>query len=135
LSLEFPRVNCEHIKEEDAIYIGDGQKIQQALHNIMRNAFQFESRAPGPGLVKVEAEMGEALIIKVYNRNSRIDVADRENVFKPFFSKKKGGRGIGLFIAARNVSLHGGEITTASDESGTTFIIKLPMTQDQGSKG
>ncbi|MBA4416327.1 MAG: hypothetical protein C0392_00225 [Syntrophus sp. (in: bacteria)] len=129
LSLEIPGVTCEHVKQEDVIYIGDGQKIQQALHNIMRNAFQLESKAPGLGFVKVEAELGEALIIKVYNRNSRIDIEDRENIFKPFFSKKKGGRGIGLFIAARNVSLHGGEIMTESDESGTTFIIKLPMTQ------
>jgi two-component system, NtrC family, sensor histidine kinase HydH len=104
-------------------FFGDRNKIYQALANIIRNAFEYE--APG-GEVKVRIQEGDPLRVEVFNSHSRIEAGDIEQVFKPFFTKKKGGRGIGLFVAQRNVRLHGGDIFVQSGQKGTTFTLELP---------
>ena len=54
-----------------------------------------------------------------------------ENIFEPFFTKRRVGKGtgLGLSITHRIVSQHHGEITAASpgEDRGATFTIRLPV--------
>lgn len=127
MKTEFPSVECEFMKADVLPYTGDRHKIQQSIHNIARNAFQFENMVLNSGFVKIETSCPGALVVRVYNRNSIVDKEDGKNMFKPFFSKKKGGRGLGLFISAKNVDMHGGKIEMESGNEGTTFTIELPL--------
>ncbi len=127
LSQEFQGIECEVLGTGGFPYRGDRQKIQQALQNLMRNAFEFERLAGTGGFVRVSVSHRGHLEISVYNRGSRIEKEDLENIFKPFFTKKKGGWGIGLAIAKRNAEMHGGEITVESGAQGTTFFLRLPL--------
>jgi len=68
-----------------------------------------------------------SILLSLYNRSSRVEQAIVQTIFKPFFTKKKGGRGIGLFIAMRNVKIHGGNINVTSGDNGTIFTITLPV--------
>jgi two-component system, NtrC family, sensor histidine kinase HydH len=113
-------------------FFGDRNKIYQALANIIRNAFEYE--APG-GEVRVRIQEGDPLRVEVFNSHSRIEAGDLEQVFKPFFTKKKGGRGIGLFVAQRNLRLHGGDIFVESGPGGTTFTLELPRKPDDTIEG
>jgi two-component system NtrC family sensor kinase len=60
-----------------------------------------------------------------------------ENIFEPFFTKRRGGKGtgLGLSITNRIVSQHHGEITAASpgEGKGATFTVRLPVQQVVGS--
>lgn len=132
LRFEFKDVVCEFEKGALPRFSGDKHKIYQAIQNILKNAFEYERDG---GYVKVVSAFDRLARITISNKSSRIDLAIAETVFKPFFSKKKGGRGIGLFISMRNVRIHGGDIKVASDESGTTFTIMLPIERSLASEG
>jgi signal transduction histidine kinase len=57
-----------------------------------------------------------------------------ENVFEPFFTRKKDGRGtgLGLSISHRIINQHGGELLAESPGAGmgATFTIRLPMAEN-----
>jgi len=129
LRFEFKEVICDFEKGELPLFVGDRNKIYQAIHNIIKNAFDYERDA---GYVKVTTAFDQSFIITVYNKNSRIEPEIADTIFKPFFSKKKGGKGIGLFISMRNVKIHGGDIKVMSGDNGTTFTITLPIQNRMG---
>ncbi len=132
---QFTQVKCDFAGDQGCIFDGDRHRIYQAVQNIVKNALEFERSAGPEGLVTVSIECGDELMaLRISNRHSRIEPEDMGSVFKPFFTKKKGGRGIGLFIAMRNVKMHGGEIKVESGEDGTTFTIMLPVKEVMGSK-
>jgi len=124
VSMDFKEVECEFEKGDAVLFIGDSNKLFQAVHNIIKNAFEYESKAGG--FVRVKTGFGDPVTISVFNKSSLIDENDLDSIFKPFFTKKKGGKGLGLFIAMRNVKLHGGDIRVESGEGGTMFMIQLP---------
>lgn len=129
LRFEFKEVIYDFEKGKLPLFVGDRNKIYQAIHNILKNAFDYERDA---GYVKVTSDFDKSFIISVYNKNSRIEPEIADTIFKPFFSKKKGGRGIGLFISMRNVKIHGGDIKVTSGDYGTTFTITLPIQDRMG---
>jgi signal transduction histidine kinase len=52
---------------------------------------------------------------------------EKGRVFEPFFSTKKGGMGIGLYLTKKIVEAHGGELDLVSVvKKGTTFTIHIP---------
>ena len=56
-----------------------------------------------------------------------------ENLFEPFFTKRKDGKGtgLGLSITHRIISQHHGEIHAVSpgEDKGSTFTVRLPVRQ------
>jgi nitrogen-specific signal transduction histidine kinase len=52
--------------------------------------------------------------------------AKRLKQYLNFFSKRKGGRGLGLFISIRNIRMHGGGINIETGGKGTKFTITVP---------
>ena len=55
---------------------------------------------------------------------------DKDQLFKPFFSKSSGGTGLGLVIVKKIVEDHRGTISIHSEkEVGTTAYIRLPVNQ------
>ena len=131
---DFKEVEFEFEKGDAVLFIGDSNKLFQAIHNIIKNAFEYESKGgmgrlsggKGGGFVRVKTDFSDPVTISVHNKSSSIDENDFDSIFKPFFTKKKGGKGLGLFIAMRNVKLHGGDIKVKSGEDGTMFTIQLP---------
>jgi signal transduction histidine kinase len=123
LHQEFVDVTCEFQKTENLPYFGDRIKIYQAIYNVARNAYEYEKNG---GQVIIKTSINGSIGVSVYNKNSRIEEDDLRSLFKPFFAKKKGGRGLGLFISKKNIKLHNGDIKVESGEEGTTFEIILP---------
>lgn len=112
-------------------------QIEQVFMNILRNAAQAMSvsKVLSPKITLRTRNDGEFARIEIEDNGPGMEETTRRKVFEPFFSTKPPGEGTGLglsvsfFIITNN---HAGTITVESElGSGTTFIIKLPYTQDR----
>ncbi len=78
------------------------------------------------GARKVEKENTEGIEIIVRDTGKGIAKDDIKNIFKPFYTSKERGVGLGLAICHRIVRNHGGTITVKSNLGrGSTFRIRL----------
>jgi signal transduction histidine kinase len=114
------------------IVIGDAQRLQQALLNVLSNAVKF-TEAPGTVRIQVECR-GPAVTVQVRDEGSGIDPAFLPRVFEQFeqgsaAAHGNGGLGLGLHIAKHLVERHGGRIYARSDGigRGAVFAIELPL--------
>ncbi len=65
-------------------------------------------------------------ILKISDSGNGIPKSVRKKIFKPFFTTKANGSGLGLFTIYKIVYLSGGQMNLSDDEK-TTFIINLPI--------
>lgn len=110
---------------------GDGELLKQVFYNLLLNAVEA---MPGGGTLRVEASRnpsrlkGEMAEVTVADTGCGIPAEALTEVFKPFFTTKKGGTGIGLTVAHRIVEAHKGLIEVESRlEEGTTFRVLIPL--------
>ena len=103
---------------------GDGQLIERAVRNLVRNA--AEAR-PG-GSVEIDLRhTEEGWEISVEDRGAGIPPEIRDRLFHPFVTARPGGVGLGLSLAHRIVVLHQGRLRLEDREGGgTRAVITLP---------
>jgi signal transduction histidine kinase len=111
----------------------DAARIGQVIANLIGNAVQHGSAKTAIG-VTVRGEEND-VVLRVHNRSPVIPTADLPGIFGPFKRLAAGGGtrgpssslGLGLYIAERIVTAHGGTIKAeSSDECGTSFTVRLP---------
>ena len=106
----------------------DKDRLLQVLLNLMENA---SKHAAGMTTIRLRADREREgttslLRLDVENDGEGIPEEEQERIFEPFFKKGRGA-GLGLAIARRIVSEHGGRIEVASSPRGPTrFSIRLP---------
>jgi signal transduction histidine kinase len=92
----------------------------------VRNA--IEAMPKGGTLTVSTARDGKYVALRISDTGSGITEAERQQIFKPFFSTKSGGTGLGLPLTQQIIIEHDGSIECESDPNrGTTFIIRLPL--------
>jgi len=113
---------------------GDSLLLRQAFQNLIQNSIEaLENK----GEIKIKLQKiedkGEALIqITIEDNGSGIPEENLENVFKPFFTSKEKGIGLGLSLVKKIIDLHKGRIEVKSElGKGTVFILLLPLSQPQ----
>jgi len=104
----------------------DSDQIHQVLLNLLLNAIQAIS---GKGVIQVEIEKsGPNAIISVSDNGRGIPPEHLPNIFRPFYTTKGNGTGLGLSLAKRIVEEHLGRIeVTSSIGEGTKFMVRLPI--------
>jgi signal transduction histidine kinase len=105
----------------------DPAQINQVLLNLLLNAIQSMDK---PGVIKVRVEQigDDTVAIKVSDQGKGIAADHLPNIFRPFFTTKGHGTGLGLSLARRMVESHGGSIAVESTlGKGTTFTVELPI--------
>ena len=105
----------------------DRELFKQALLNLMLNAQQAMSEG-GTLTVQAEARPQEVCLSLIdTGQGMAPEVLDK--VFRPFFSTKPGGSGLGLATTRKIVQAHGGRIEVQSEVGrGTKFTLCLPTT-------
>jgi PAS domain S-box-containing protein len=102
----------------------DEGQLQQAVVNLLANAIQA---CEAGGLVRVATGANGAVYIRVSDNGCGIAADEQRRIFEPFFSLRKGGTGLGLFLSLNAVRAWGGDITVRSTAGrGATFEIRLP---------
>lgn len=106
----------------------DSDQIHQVLLNLLLNAVQA---IEGSGLVRVAViEQGDNAVVTVSDTGRGIPAEHLPNIFRPFYTTKGNGTGLGLSLARRIVEEHHGQIEVASSSGkGTTFSVILPARQ------
>src|SRR5512137_1532098 len=110
--------------------LADPSQLEQVFLNLCINAVQAMSG--GPGLVRVGTRLGESglVVVEVGDSGPGIPPDLREQLFKPFFTTKREGNGLGLAISARIIAEHGGHIGyRCPPEGGTIFAVTLMESQ------
>lgn len=95
--------------------------FQQALINILRNAMESIDKSG-----KISIDISENHIF-ITDNGKGIDKKIAESIFRPFFSTKKGGQGIGLMMIADILTKHGFKYSLATNPQTnlTTFAIYI----------
>lgn len=108
------------------------EALRRAMENLILNALKYGS-ATEP--VRVTAKKtGDMATITVHNLGNPIPSAEQEKIFEPFHRSEKPemgqtkGWGLGLSLVRGIIHAHGGRVSvTSNPESGTTFMVALPM--------
>ena len=104
---------------------GDANQLKQAFYNLTRNAMQA---MPSGGKLMIRCSADDAFVmLSVSDSGCGIRPENMQKIFKPFFTTKNAGTGLGLMIVERIVCEHGGRLAVDSRENaGTTFTVSLP---------
>ena len=104
----------------------DTGQIHQVLLNLLLNAIQA---IDGPGHIRVEVGgADDCATVSVIDSGKGIAAEHLPNIFRPFFTTKGQGTGLGLSLAKRIIEDHGGRIEVSSAVGrGTIFTIYLPL--------
>jgi len=119
------RIEFDH-SEPMPLVDHDPHQMNQVLLNLLLNAIQAMGK-PGAIYVSLRREK-EAAAITVADEGKGIAPEVLPNIFRPFFTTKGHGTGLGLSLARRMVEAHAGTITVRSElGKGTQFTIRLPI--------
>ncbi len=111
----------------------DRQRAVQVLHNLVVNAVQHGGHDSTVEVRTHAASLHDAPAVEflVLDRGPGFSDGDEARVFEPFFSRRRGGTGMGLALAHRLVHDHGGEIVAANrDGGGACLRVVLPAAGD-----
>lgn len=116
---------------EDIIIRLNASLFEWVIENLCKNAVDAMGGESGTITLRVET-VGERVVVEVSDTGKGIRKKDLRNVFRPGFTTKSRGWGLGLSLAKRIVEeYHNGKIFVKSSElgKGTTFRIELKANQ------
>lgn len=105
----------------------DADKMKQVFINLLQNGLDYVSE--GGRIWVSSAKLDRTAEIRFANDGPPIPAEALDRLFVPFATTKDTGSGLGLPIAHEIVHEHGGTIDVGrSEETGTVFLITLPLT-------
>jgi PAS domain S-box-containing protein len=113
----------------DLQLMADPHLMHRVLANLILNAVQA---MPDGGTVTVSASADDGSVaISVRDTGIGIPNDAKDKLFKPLFTGKAKGTGLGLAVVKRIVEAHAGQITVESEVGkGSTFTINLPSAEE-----
>ncbi len=112
--------------------MADSNLMKQAIVNVMQNAMEA---MPEEGVLTVKSWLNaelNMLVIAIHDNGSGVPCEILSKVFEPFYTTKLDRMGLGLPIAHRIVSEHGGFINISANEArGTKVHIYIPIFDDR----
>jgi signal transduction histidine kinase len=110
----------------------DDVLLRQAFMNLLRNAIEAcQGHGVAPD-VRVDGTIDQAqgvARVTVQDNGPGVDADAREKVFRPFFTTKKDGTGLGLALVQKIIVTHNGRINvTSGSNGGASFHVTLPIT-------
>jgi len=105
----------------------DAEQFKRVIVNIIDNAIKaMESK--GAIAISLNAYENSKLVIDIADTGPGIKDEEKEKLFLPYFSGRKGGTGLGLAIANKIIADHGGRILIRDNvPRGSIFTIELPL--------
>ena len=113
------------------IVTGDRIQLQQVVLNLLFNgsdAMAAVNHRPRQLLIKTEREDGDRVRVTVRDAGVGIPSARLDSLFDAFYTTKRGGMGIGLFVSRSIVEKHHGRLWAEPNDggAGATFSFSIP---------
>jgi signal transduction histidine kinase len=121
VELEMPSDSCAPLT-----VFADREQVEQAVVNLLRNALEA---APAGGSIELRlAASGRAATLAIRDSGSGLTPAVAAQLFTPFFSTKRDGRGLGLTLVREVALRHGGEVGLQNHpDGGAVAELRLPL--------
>jgi signal transduction histidine kinase len=117
----------------------DPIRLEQVIVNLLNNAVKYS-----PDGTEVQISLvwpdDHTIELRVKDEGPGVPATDRDQIFDRFYQgghqvTPAGGMGLGLYICREIVELHGGDVLAEfPDAGGTTFIVRLPISQYKGTQ-
>ena len=110
----------------------DTRMLRQVLLNLLRNAAEAIPDDKSDRRVTIRSSIENVqgkqwAVISIKDTGDGIAAVDLPKIFIPFFTTKTGGHGIGLALAHRVITEHGGSLTVSNAPTGgAVFTVRLP---------
>ncbi len=103
----------------------DPEQVVQVLVNLALNGIQ--AMREGGELVMDVKRDGTSVRLAVHDTGPGISADVRADIFRPFFTTKNQGTGLGLPISQQIIERHGGTLRPQDAPGGATFVVTLPV--------
>jgi signal transduction histidine kinase len=110
--------------------MADRVELQQVLMNLMLNGIEAMKGMSTPGKLTITSRQDDngQLVISIADTGAGLKPGQAEQIFKPFFTSKSQGTGMGLPISRSIIESHDGRLwVTPNPGPGTTFQFTLPV--------
>jgi signal transduction histidine kinase len=110
---------------------GDDVLLRQAFSNLLRNAVEAATGGAQPPRILIQSEIDRThgvSRISVNDNGPGIPDALRERVFRPFFTAKRSGTGLGLALVQKIIVFHNGRVAIGTSPlGGASLNLTLPL--------
>jgi signal transduction histidine kinase len=112
--------------------LGNEVQLRQVILNLVMNAIEaMSSVQPRVLSIKTEMNANGTILVAIEDTGSGIDPSNLERIFKPLFTTKARGTGMGLSICHSIIESHDGRIwASPAVQQGSIFHIELPTTSE-----
>ncbi|NRD80013.1 GHKL domain-containing protein [Bacillus sp. BRMEA1] len=107
---------------------GDRNELKQVFLNLLMNAVDAVSEEDQVRKISICTKVDhDEITVMISNNGPAINSDEVKFIFEPFYTTKKLGTGIGLFVCKNIIEKHNGKINCSSNEDLTVFQITLPI--------
>ncbi len=124
-------VSADGLDQGDALVLGNSSRLKQVVINLLENAAQHSPEGSEIMIAIGATPEGEAWV-RVIDRGTGIAPEILPEVFRPFFTTRTRGSGLGLSIVKSIVETHGGclQLVNNAPGSGLTVEVRLPLAEE-----
>ena len=117
------------VRGEFPVIEGDDVLLRQAFSNLVRNAIEACADSSGGPNILIDGKVeGPNLRVSVEDNGPGIPASARDRVFRPFFTTKGRGTGLGLALVQKIVVTHNGRVhASTSPAGGASLQVVLPV--------
>jgi signal transduction histidine kinase len=120
------------LEKDSPLVFCDPSTLGEVARNLIDNAIEA---TPAGGKVTLHAHRGKdarTFVLSVHDTGKGISAVDREKLFRPFFTTKEKGMGLGLPFIKRVMDTCGGLVEVRSREGqGTHFLLSFPSQEER----
>jgi PAS domain S-box-containing protein len=108
--------------------MGDRGQVKQVFFNILKNA---REATPSGGKIRIRTSFDDEFVyIQIADNGQGIDEKDMPRIFRPYFTTKADGNGLGMMVVQRIMRAHGGRVGLDSQKGkGTVVTLQFPQKQ------
>ncbi len=115
--------------QSEASILGDAQKLQQVLMNLLINAIQAMDKTADPQIqISLSQSLDHQVLLRIKDNGCGMNEKTKSKLFEPFYTTKSKGTGLGLAMSHKILQSHRCRIVVESQEGlGTEFLLFFPL--------